>query len=202
MHFLCTCGHSITDRTDFIEYKASLIPDRDGEDLVDRICAEVRGRLTDAKSSTELPGRLETDSLWLAIATVIDHYTRTLYQCPECGRLHVDDPTDPLRLHPFVPEGESFPRHLLRSVEGDRWKRPMGARWSDQDQEGVLWWHGSGDHPGGHVRFDDWEHLEQRYFEVFHKLLEQEVVRSAFLRRGQRIIHSWPEEPGKNKASP
>lgn len=197
MHFLCACGHSITDRTDFLEYKASLIPDQDEENLVDRICAEVTERLTRAKGSGEQPGQLEQDSLWLAIATTIDHHTRTLYQCPECGRLHVDDLTDPVRLHSFVPEAQSFPRHLLRSVEGDRWKRPMGARWSDEDQEGILWWCGSGDDPGGNERFDDWERLKQRYFEVFHRLQKQGVVRSAFLRRGQMTIHSWPEEPGK-----
>jgi hypothetical protein len=153
MHFGCGCGHSITDTRDFIEYKAALIPDQDHNDLIDHICEEVRRHLKRGKISVEEPSSMEVeDPLFWAVANNLCHYRRTMYQCTECGRLYVDDPADPLRLHAFAPEDEGYHRYLLRSVEGDRWKRPMEASWSDEYQAGEVWWSGSGEDSAGRER--------------------------------------------------
>ena len=42
MHFYCTCGYRISDTSDFLSFKASVLSNQDEEDYVDGIEALVK----------------------------------------------------------------------------------------------------------------------------------------------------------------
>jgi hypothetical protein len=118
--------------------------------------------------------------------------TRHIWQCHQCGVLYLEDHEG--NLQAFAPLNEPPPTGLLRSYLQDRWKRPTGAHWrADRNAPEQLWWNGPDD-DAGWEEFTDWLGLERRYFEVFARLRDTDTLRSAFLRKDGKTVHSWPEE--------
>jgi hypothetical protein len=163
MKFRCACGEVIADQTEFDQFKAHLIADRDWLDYLDLS---------------------QSDALEAATLE------RRCYQCDECGRLHLVQPDGSLRT--FKPEHEPEPvldssrseawRAPLIGIWNDR--LVAGGRkpgWLDCDAEG-----------GAIQGFDDWPSLQTAYFAMFAKLRSLDRVRSALLRKNDVDIHVWP----------
>ena len=78
MHFYCTCGYRISDTSDFLSFKASVLSNQDEEDYVDGIEALV-------KEESLCPGE-QWERIFME--KMLRCLRRNLYQCPHCGRLH------------------------------------------------------------------------------------------------------------------
>jgi hypothetical protein len=183
MKISCACGSTISDNTDFLSYKARFVADQDFYDVVD---ASEGSEITVSYRDDEPAGTssVARHRLW--------RWSRTMWQCTTCGCIWLEDHEHGIR--GFTPIESSTPHNLLRSIHEDRWKRPLvGAwrTWITDGPKGELWW-GFGDAEEGFEQFERWEQLEQRYHEVFRRLLDKEILRSAFLRDGDRMVHEWP----------
>lgn len=96
MKFDCTCGASIIDGSDDLPHKAHLIPDQDWFATFDAIDAEVIAPFA--------AGRMTKDTASHLVRAIALRSARLMYQCRECGRLHVDDHRK--QLQSFVPEND------------------------------------------------------------------------------------------------
>ncbi|AYZ65202.1 hypothetical protein EGY31_17865 [Burkholderia multivorans] len=164
MNFACICGTVIYDQTDFLANKAYLIADQDWEDFAE--ASQSRG--------------------------YVDHsYARACYQCPSCGRLHVDD--NERRLIAFAPEATGT-QPVLRSIKGELWKAPLIGAWTSKpfagQPNGDLYCDGA---EGGAESYDTWEALEQAYFALFFRLKGFGLLRSALLRKDGKQVHTWQD---------
>ena len=106
MHFYCTCGRCIHDITDNIPYKAYLLSDEDEDRYCEAIEAVMR---TEDLTMDERVNRI-------VISLQTRYLSRCIYQCPDCGKLFVDD--NDYKLHSFVPE-EPVDKQLLTAARED-----------------------------------------------------------------------------------
>jgi hypothetical protein len=161
MKIACHCGAVIPDQTDFLSYKAHVVADQDWEDFVD---------------ASESKGRIDSSLVRLS------------YQCPQCGRLYVEDASR--ALHAFVPDEHKV--QVLGSSEGADWRAPLIGSWNDKpyahQAKGHLWCGADG---GTSTEFDDWNQLELAYQALFKRLRELNRLRSALLRKNGQDVHSW-----------
>ncbi len=198
MKIFCECGHVIYDQTDYISYKASFISDQDSYDLRGEIEKQIKKLVTsleyNASNKIDI-NELVEDAMIDISENIISYYSRrTIYQCSGCGRLFIDDAQ--FHTHVFIPQDNSVQKNLMRSIEGDKWKRPLRGHWQEclnKTGKGELSW-GFGDEEEGYERFNDFEALKKRYFEVFARLQEKGILRDTFLRKGTEMLHQWPEE--------
>ncbi len=193
MKIKCACGNIIYDQTDMISYKASFVADQDFIDLSDALDQHIQSlAATLTGTPTDKASSVVEQTMHDVQETLRSFTSRKIYQCTTCGRLYVDDARFDSQV--FVPNDSSVPRNLLRSIEGDNWKRPLRGRWSQwktSPDQGELWW-GFGDAEEGFEQFQDFDALQRRYFEVFARLRQRDIVRDALLRNGDDIIHEWP----------
>ncbi len=206
MHFGCKCENSISDTTDFIPGKAHFIPDMDYYDVVNEIQHYV-DRLIAAKEGEEF--RIVV-SEWIKlhfgeirpllprdmISFVIGKAQRSMYQCSECGRIHLDSPIDSQHLISFVPDetpASDEIKQVLNSVHKEKWKRPLIANWFGG--AGKLSWQNNYPWNWNQEEFSEWNAFEKRYHEVFEELKSKGLLRSSFLRRDKTIVHSWDDCP-------
>lgn len=97
MHFGCSCGQRIHDNADCLPYKAYLLPDQDEGSYCDELEQIIRNE------SLSLDERVDR----AVISLQVRYLSRCIYQCPNCGKLFVDDRDESCRqLHVFLPEGE------------------------------------------------------------------------------------------------
>jgi len=195
MKISCECGHTIYDSTDNISYKAYFVADQDYYDLCDAIDEQIEKLAAGIEDSTarELNTASEAQKAMRNARIAISKYARrVIYQCSACGRLFVDDAQ--FQCQVFTPKDDSIPKNLMRSIEGDKWKRNLRGHWTENHKgsaKGELWW-GFGDEEEGYERYDDLETLKNRYFEVFARLQEKGILRDAFLNKGEEMLHQWP----------
>lgn len=159
----CHCGFVIPDQTDFLSYKGHLVADQDVEDFVE---------------SSESQRSVDSS------------YMRLCYQCPQCGRLYVEDASRVLNV--FTPEGHQV--QVLGSSKGKEWRAPLIGSWNDKPiyngAKGHLWCDAE---DGTAAEFHDWEQLERAYQALFERLRRQNLLRSALLRRNGEDVHVWPD---------
>lgn len=197
MKISCICGNVLRDQTDSIPYKAHLVADQDYEDLLMgmeqqlvEILKQGLGTPTTTSQSPSL-GRV----LWDAMRS----YTRTVYQCNNCGRLCLDAPHDQRELQWFKPEEDAQWNRALASVKGEGskvWKRNLVGHWDPSRSQGRLWFDPLVGEKGGFERFADWSSLQSRYFELFELLKVDGNLAGARLGIGSggepiRDVHSW-----------
>ena len=99
MKIICRCGNILCDNTDAIPYKGHFIADQDWFEFLDKIEAAVK--------STEL----DKERVLNQLMSDTGKLHRTMYQCPQCGRLYVDDTER--ELCEFVPNKAMVDKHLL-----------------------------------------------------------------------------------------
>lgn len=100
MHFWCGCGRRISDTTDRLPYKACFLANEDEIDYCDALEQLIKDENLSA----------EEKAMRAAVTLQVRYLCRCIYQCPDCGRLFVDD--HDYKLHSFVPE-EPVDKHLL-----------------------------------------------------------------------------------------
>ncbi|TCO92748.1 hypothetical protein EV701_10525 [Chthoniobacter flavus] len=103
MKFHCQCDHVISDSTTDIPYKAYSWPDQSR----DAVFAAIE-RLMERPVPADI---LQQDALVWPI--VIPKGQRTMYQCPECGRLHIK--SDDGHYWCFKPEFDGTPKTLFQA---------------------------------------------------------------------------------------
>jgi hypothetical protein len=197
MTISCICGNILRDQTDHVPYKAHFVADQDYEDLLvgieqqlAAILAQDRGTPT-ATNENHLLGRV----LWDAMRS----YTRTMYQCSNCGRLCLDDPDDPPQLRWFKPEDDRQWKRLLASVKGEGskvWMRNLVGHWDPSRSQGQLWFDPPAGEKGGVEEFTEWSSLQSRYYELFELMKSEGNLAGARLGIGSygdpiRDVHSW-----------
>lgn len=100
MKINCECGWVIPDITDGVPNKAYLIPDQDWETLWDSI-----------DDAIENPGSTPKEREARCMALRQLRLFRTLWQCPGCGQLFIDDQKYELQL--FVPRSPETSKSIL-----------------------------------------------------------------------------------------
>lgn len=100
------------------------IADQDSFDLCDKVEEQIKKLVANieyaASNKIDVDVLIEDTMIDLS-ENIIDYYgRRTIYQCSGCGRLFVDD--NQFDTHVFIPQDDSVPKNLLRSIEDDEWK--------------------------------------------------------------------------------
>ncbi|MCU0494734.1 MAG: hypothetical protein MUD01_24370 [Chloroflexaceae bacterium] len=194
MKIYCECGHIISDQTDYISYKARFVADQDYFDLQEAVemhIKELVAAITGSPPEQRSTAAAAEEMVENVYDTIRSYMRRAIYQCSACGRLFVDDAQ--FNSQVFVPN-DSVPHNLMRSMHGDQWKRPLRGLWKEwqtDPDKGELWW-GFGDAEQGYEHFDNFETLQEKYFEVFTRLHAKGILRDAHLRKGEEMIHQWP----------
>lgn len=105
MRFMCVCGNVIRDTTDNLPYKANYTTDREWEVFYNAVDDYIRKTIE--KSGDLIEVKKE--------ALMNDDYPpqeiRSMYQCQECGRLHVEDKK--FGLVSFKPEGRPVNKKMF-----------------------------------------------------------------------------------------
>lgn len=109
MRIDCPCGATIKDVTDYLPYKAYMIPDQEWFAVFEAVDTQVIVPLHE--------GRIGKHRAHTLARQLISRSAEHMYQCWECGRLYIDRRE---RLDCFVPEDDHTHREVLRS-------RPDGA---------------------------------------------------------------------------
>ena len=195
----CACDATIVDQTDFLPYKAFYIADQDLEDIPNAIedaLTQLVAAITDShqlerwRAALHAPATYSARELFMQeVWGSISQYTRTMYQCPECGRVYLEQ-DHPTIMVGFTPDMADAPRSLLRSVAGDAWRMPLVGIWNER----------SGGRLSTHVEgqdetFDSWDLLAARYYTVFAQLQQQDRLRTALLKKDGVVIHWWQHHP-------
>ncbi len=122
MKIFCECGWVIYDQTDCISYKASFIADQDSFDLCDKIEEQIKKLAANIEyaASNKIDIDVLIENTMIDISDTIIDYSRPIYQCSGCGRLFIDD--NQFHTHVFIPQDDSVPKNLMRSIKGDEWE--------------------------------------------------------------------------------
>lgn len=192
MHFLCRCGNTIHDTTDYLSYKASLLSDQDCFDYIDEIERYVIDKTLDENACMDHIMHTESRYLW-----------RNIYQCSQCGRIFIEDKAG--KLYSFAPEGTEDKR-LLISIKAEKWKGFLHGEWDEvkrywREHQGYLSANINDKTFPGWQDFDSWEELEKEYYALFEKLRQANRIRSACLKRGNEWVHSWSEQKDMENSS-
>lgn len=188
MHFYCSCGYRISDTTDFLPYKGYLLADQDEPDYNDAIEEEIMNENITKQECVDN----------IVISHGLNYWGRAIYQCPDCGRLFIEDACGK-SFFTFVPEKEES-KQVLLSKDGENWKGFLYADWYDEKPEWL-------DYPG-HIEirvnkpyeslsFTDKNEFEKSYYQLFEKLKEEGILRSAIMKRNKEWIHHWFIDKGE-----
>lgn len=92
----CPCGAVISDNTDNLPYKGWLIADSDIHQLVGSAGKKIFSELSKNSLNEEDIGDL--------IFSILCDYSRDIYQCLECGLVHIEKQPNKNTFARFVPE--------------------------------------------------------------------------------------------------
>lgn len=181
LHFFCQCGFRFNDTSDSIAYKARILADQDVKELVEIL---------------EYGEQPHSDDLEL-FAPACDLIGRSMFQCPQCGRLYVED-SDYSYIQ-FVPCEEAEPapevnKKLLISAHGKLWHGCLYGDWKNPKPDYL-------DHKGyiepqvnldyDNLEFDDYNAFETRYYEIFEELKGKGILEYAVMRVNGIKKHTW-----------
>jgi len=163
MKIRCKCGASISDSSDFLYNKGYVVPDQDLEDL---------------QSEIENAKEVDLGTIW--------KYSKTIFQCHECGCLILELNDE---YHFFSADNPDKSKYAVRSVFGEKWKRHLVGNW--HNGKGSLWWGGGVEDQGFDFNVKDWDDLSKRYYAAFERLKNEEILRGSFLRKDGDMVHEW-----------
>lgn len=181
MHFLCKCGkYSFHDNADGLYYKGRLIADQDWNTLWNVIEECVRA-----------------GDVHAVYDRVYDLFRRDLFQCPECGRLYIENDDYSFTTFTPNPDAEPFPgtdKQMLDSVYGQTWDGFLSGNWNDDPPKWVR-------HRGmitvtlgddiERLEFDDYDAFHARFDALLAELRDADRIRSATLYVNGEKPLSW-----------
>ncbi len=190
MHFSCRCGFVFHDTADSESFKAWYLADEDTEEFADIIQAGDNAPPPAVHRFSDTYEKLIVNKLFM----------RTIFQCPDCGRIFIDDPDDAKQFLCFAPEGRTN-REILRSEH--RKSGYITADWWDEIQSpdkynGVILVSRAavtGDTPS-QLYFDDRNDMEKRYHELIQECAVRGRLRWSSLRINGKEIHSYRSRGG------
>ncbi|WP_339471122.1 hypothetical protein [Pseudomonas sp. EL_65y_Pfl1_R83] len=113
----CKCGHVITDQTDSLPYKASLLRDEVENEFWEEVHGELKSFVAAAESGDKVaiaekfgeltPLLSATDELQGRISSIYIHRMSTAYECQNCGRLWVQRDASERFVY-YVPEKGAY----------------------------------------------------------------------------------------------
>ncbi|MFH1812475.1 MAG: hypothetical protein ABIJ09_27330 [Pseudomonadota bacterium] len=106
MWFECDCGREIKDNGDGLSYKARWIADEDWCSFWDAI-----------DDAVEKSGPTPREKTRACLGLRKKFLFKALYQCPDCGRVHVDGDEDDVLT--FEPDDENDKKHILSRTRRD-----------------------------------------------------------------------------------
>lgn len=197
MTIICQCDFIVRDQTDFLPHKAYFTADMDLDDFwqviataFEDLAGALRSTATDEASVRAAIRKVQEQAEDASL-----RYRRLMYQCPGCGRLYIDDTKGVP--HVFEPSNAEASAHLLRSVEGEKWKGFLRGYWDGRtagEPRRELRWQAGADSKCVLTSFDDFPSLLDKYFEVLQSLHEREILRWACLAKDGKSIHEWPRD--------
>jgi len=123
----CRCGHVITDQTDSLPYKASLLRDEVENEFWDEVHRELKPLVESAESGDKAAiadalGQFFTsfsaaDELQDRISSLYIQRMSTAYECQKCGRLWVQK-QDSEKFVSYVPEEGTYGA-ILAAASGE-----------------------------------------------------------------------------------
>ncbi len=190
MNFDCRCGYRFHDNTDELRFKAHILPDQDFNEFYNLL---------------EAAGKPHNEEEQHHLFDQIDDLLKTcIYQCPECGRLFLENRTGGLTM--FTPSDTAEPdadvdRNMLMSAHGAGWHGSLAGEWYDPKP---VWLPHRGSvgariNPPEPVQwFDDYTEMEQAFHLKFEKLRAEDCIDYAEIRvhekGGTRCMFSWRRE--------
>lgn len=172
----CCGGHGcIWDSTDHEQWAMHIVSDVDAEDYWEAWMRKGRGQ---------------------DLGPLMDplDYERSLYQCPECGRLLVESRDMPGRFYLFVPENEGGPI-VTGPAEGARWRRFLAGRFEPGDPgfasrgPGCVREH-TGDDRECHY-FKTLQEAKDFFFERVQQLKKDDLLASATFSEFGKVTYRW-----------
>ena len=181
MKFICSCGHRISDTTDYLPYKGHIIADQDWFDFLEEIDAAIE------KSG---PTPKDKENALMKIRDLSINLSKTVYQCEECGNVFFD--TKQPYFEEFRSCNDNVNKGLLQSAKGEKWQGILYGEWVDvkptwSSSNGYI--DGTGLIKG--TQYDNFETLEKEYYLKFDELKKKNVLRYSTLKKNKTIIHSW-----------
>lgn len=176
----CRCGYKIHDSADYLRYKGRIIADQDYFDYTDSVTEIIESECSDRK-------KLSVD-----FCCKFAGITKTVYQCPECGRLYIECEN---KLFCFSPENHTD-KDVLKSVHGEKWKGFLYAEWNDKksewrDYRGYVF--ADVNCPCESIESDDRQEVFDGYYRLFEKLRQADAIRFASLKINGERIHDWSD---------
>jgi len=194
MRIICLCGEEFSLNTDFLYYRGHLIADQDYElvlEAIDTLLAEAYriGQLDiDPKQR-----QAQFDYLYQQVPDTIQK--RFIYQCPHCGRLHINDAN--YKSHIYKPENDQQSSDILRSIHRNDWKGKLKGNWArlhDAVWYGYLAWDTK--QSRGWKIFDTWEELKSEYHRLLEDLKDKDMLATAQLQKDKDVIHTYQRDEG------
>ena len=172
----CCHGHGMMwDSTDHEPWAAILVSDVDREHYWEAWMRKGRGQ---------------------NLGTLMDplDYERSLYQCPECGRLLVESQDDPGSFYLFVPENEGGPI-VTGPAAGKRWRHFLLGHFEPNDPgfasmgPGCVFEHAGNDR--GERYFETLEETREYFFKRLEELKRDDLLDSAVLSEFGKATYRW-----------
>lgn len=105
MFISCACGEKIHDNTDFMSWKAHLLPDQQWEELFDIV-----------DSALETPDKAaRREEIQVKVRDKIRNLFRSAWECVACGRLYIENKGGELLC--YAPQDSNPPRYILSGEE-------------------------------------------------------------------------------------
>ena len=174
----CSCcnGHGrFWDSTDHEPWAAILVSDVDREDYWEALMRKGRGQ---------------------GLGCLMDplDYERSLYQCPECGRLLIESQDNPGSFYLFVPDNEGGPI-VTGPAAGNRWRHLLSGYFEPSDPGFARM--GPGyvcEHTGRnreHRYFDTLDETKEYFFKRLEELKWDDLLESAVLSEFGKATYRW-----------
>lgn len=187
----CVCGATILDQNEALRYKARFLADRDRDDFTAAL-QTILTRMIDRVGANPAEASELVSEAGSAVHEALRTYmNRHIYQCEACGRLYLDDRNH--TLHIFAPEDATQVNGLLDTMDVGAQPGEMGGQWLESNgtlgfPRGELWWTVAG---GGNEAYDDWDALEDRYYQLFQHFGQHSLLQNAYLIRNAEELHRW-----------
>ena len=159
---VCKCGAVISDNTDYQPWKGYFFAEQDEE-----VIREIQSN------------DVYHDDL--------QHYYREIFQCDQCGRILIENKGKFLS---FRPEQSNIPKNILNSADGEKYKSCLRGHWVTEKKKGEIYCGGNSKYACFDI-FTSKKNVEEKYFELFEILKNEDLLTDAFLMIDYIEKHKW-----------
>lgn len=175
-------------------------------------CCQGNGRMWDSTDhepwAMHIVSDVDIESYWEAwmrkgrgqeLGSLMDplDYERSLYQCPECGRLLVESQDEPGCYYLFVPENEGGPI-ITGPAAGNKWRHFLSGSFEPSDSgyasqgPGCVW-----EHTGKameHHYFETLRETREYFNERLEELKRADLLELATFSEYRKVTYRWDHD--------